>query len=227
MTAQVSITLPYCQALLLTFCNTNLHNLVDINKDCYTANMLTVESMTKLIAVLVIIGQALVVLFLLGLPWRKTALRMIYEFASEFSVVGALLVVLGAIFGSLYFSEIAKFPPCELCWYQRILIYPQLALLVLALMKKNRDVIYQVVVLSGLGFILSLYQTYLQYGGSALVPCSTTGGAVSCATKNFLEFGYITIPVMALTGFVMILVAMLLEHWRQRNEFPEDGKITV
>ena len=183
--------------------------------------------MTELIAILVMIGQGALLLFLVGLPWRKTSLRVVYEFAAEFAISGALLVVVGAIFGSLYFSEIAKFPPCELCWYQRILIYPQLALLGLAMLKKNRDIIYQVVVLSGLGIIISLYQTYIQYGGSALLPCSTTGGAVSCATRNFLEFGYITIPVMAVTGFAMLLVAMLLEYWRQRKEFAEDEEPTL
>lgn len=179
--------------------------------------MISVDTITQLIAGATVVGQALVVLFVLGLPWRKKVLRPIYTFAGEFALPGALLVVLGAIIGSLYFSEVAKFPPCELCWYQRILIYPQAVLLVLALMKKNRDVLYQIAALSGIGFIISVYQTYLQYGGSALAPCSTTGLAVSCAQKNFLEFGYITIPVMALTGFTMILIAVVLERWRSKE----------
>ena len=29
-------------------------------------------------------------------------------------------VAVGATIGSLYFSEVADFIPCELCWYQRI-----------------------------------------------------------------------------------------------------------
>ncbi len=172
--------------------------------------MISIDVMTKAIAGLVIVGQALLVLYVVGLPWRKTALKGVYSFAAEYALPGALLALFGAIFGSLYFSEIAKFPPCELCWYQRIVMYPQVVLVGLAMMKKNRDVRMQLLVLSGIGFIISLYQTYLQYGGSALVPCSTTGFAISCAQKNFLEFGYITIPVMALTGFAMIFVAGLL-----------------
>lgn len=179
--------------------------------------MLSIAVMTKVIAVLVLAGQALLVLFVLGLPWRTKSLKKLYAAAGEFALLGAFITALGGVLGSLYFSEIAKYLPCELCWYQRILLYPQALLFGLALLKKNRDVVVQGVVLSGLGFAIATYQTYLQYGGSALVPCSANSLAGSCGQKNFLEFGFITLPVMALTGFAMILVAMLLEHWRTRR----------
>ncbi len=174
--------------------------------------MLSSQSVTQIIALLTIISQAGLALVLIGWPWRKTALRTVYDFFSSQALLGAFLVVAGGVLGSLYFSEVAKYPPCELCWYQRILMYPQILLIGLALAKKNRDVGPQIMILSGLGILVSLYQTYLQYGGPALAPCSTTGLAVSCSQQNFLEFGYITIPVMALTGFVMIMVAMVLRR---------------
>lgn len=174
--------------------------------------MLNPESVTRIIALLTIIGQVGLVLALFGWPWRKTSLRSVYAFLSDQALRGAFLVVAGGVLGSLYFSEVAKFPPCELCWYQRILMYPQLLLIGLALAKKNRDVVLQTLILSGLGVVIALYQAYLQSGGPAMVPCSTAGLATSCSQKNFLEFGYITIPVMALTGFVMIMVAMVLHR---------------
>ena len=169
-------------------------------------------TITRLIALLTIVGQAGLVLVILGWPWRKTALRAVYDFLSNQALFGAFLVVAGGVLGSLYFSEVAKFPPCELCWFQRILMYPQLLLIGLALAKKNRDVVLQTLILSGLRAAIALYQVYLQFGGLAMVPCSTTGLAASCSQKNFLEFGYITIPIMALTGFVMIIVAMMLHR---------------
>lgn len=170
--------------------------------------------MTHAIALLTIVGQVLIALYLLGLPWRKSWLRPLYDLAGEYALLGAILVVFGGMAGSLYFSEVAKFPPCELCWYQRVLLYPQLVLLGLALLKKNRDIELQVLTLSVFGLVISVYQSYLQYGGTALIPCSTSALAVSCGQKNFLEFGYITIPVMAMTGFVLLIVAMVLHRQR-------------
>lgn len=173
---------------------------------------MSVAAVSNILAILTIIGQAGVVLVLLGWPWRKTLLKPVYEFLSMLSLPGSFLVVAGSIIGSLYFSLVAKYPACELCWYQRILMYPQLVLIGLAMVKRNRDIVPQGLILSGLGFLIAAYQTYLQYGGSTLVPCSTTSFAVSCSQQNFLLFGYITLPVMALTGFAMLLVAMLLHR---------------
>lgn len=175
--------------------------------------MITPASVTHGIAFLSLIGMALIVLYVFGLPWRNSALRAVYAFAGTNALLGAFLVTIGAMFGSLYFSEIAKYPPCDLCWYQRILMYPQVVLIGLALMKKNRDVIMQVRILSGLGLIIALYHVYLQSGGTALVPCSATGSlAVPCGVKNFQEFGFVTIPVMALTGYVLLLIATALHR---------------
>lgn len=176
--------------------------------------MISVTTMTHLIALLVLIGQIAIGLYLLGWPWRRTALRPLYDFAASIALPGALLVAASGLLGSLYFSEIAKYPPCELCWFQRIVFYPQVVLLALAVAKKNRDIFWQVVILSLIGLLISVYQSYLQYGGGAILPCSTAGFAVTCGQKNFLEFGYITIPVMAMTGFALLLVAMLLHRSR-------------
>ncbi len=174
---------------------------------------MSTQTATHFVALLAIIGQAGVVLVVLGLPWRKTVLRKAYEMLSDQALRGAFIVAILSMFGSLYFSEVAKYAPCELCWYQRILMYPQVVLLGLALAKKNRDVVLQILILCGLGIVIAVYHVYLQSGGTALVPCSTTISlAVPCGQKNFLEFGYVTIPIMALTSYVMIIVAILLHR---------------
>jgi len=66
------------------------------------------------------------------------------------------------------------------------------------------------------GGMISLYHSYIQFGGSPLIPCSATGISVACTQRYFLEFGYVTIPTMALTGFAMILVFMWADRvWRK------------
>lgn len=169
-------------------------------------------TVTNAIAFLIIVGQIGLLLFLLGWPWRKTALAKIYNFLSAQALLGAFVISLAAMFGSLYLSEVAKYVPCELCWYQRILMYPQVLLLGLALAKKNRDVATQIIILCALGLAVAIYHVYLQSGGTSLVPCSTTALAVPCGVKNLQEFGYVTIPVMSLTSYTMVLVAMLLHR---------------
>ncbi len=153
----------------------------------------------------------------LGLPWRKTGLKKIYNFFSEYALLAAFLTALLSMLGSLYFSEVAKYVPCELCWYQRILTYPQVALLGLALAKKNRDVFLQIMILCGLGLVISIYHVYLQSGGTALVPCTTTALAVPCGVKNFQEFGYVTIPIMSLTAYVMLMVAVVFHRSAEKK----------
>jgi disulfide bond formation protein DsbB len=166
---------------------------------------------------MVIAGQALLVVYFISLAGRKTWAKSFHVFASEYALLGAFLVTVFSMVGSLYLSEVAKYVPCELCWYQRALMYPQVVLLGLALAKKNRDVVMQILVLSGLGACIAIYHIYLQSGGTALVPCSTVALAVPCGVKNFQEFGYVTIPIMSLTGFVMLIIAALLHRQAEQK----------
>lgn len=174
--------------------------------------MIEPKTITHGLALLTIVGQAGLVLVLLGWPWRKTALKKVYHFFSEYGLLGAFVIALLSTLGSLYFSEVAKYVPCELCWFQRILTYPQVVLLGLALAQKNRDVFWQIMTLCGLGLVVSLYHVYLQSGGTAIVPCSTTALAVPCGVKNFQAFGYVTIPIMSLTAYVMLIMAMIFHR---------------
>ena len=168
------------------------------------------HSVIHAIAAVVIVGQVLVVIYLVTLPGRRSWAKKLHDWFGSWALPGAFLVAALSMTGSLYFSEVAKIVPCELCWFQRILMYPQVLLLGLALLKKNRDIFYQSITLSVIGLGFSIYHYYLQRGGNPLIPCSTVGFSVSCSQNFTLDFGYITIPLMAMTGFVMIIVAMLL-----------------
>lgn len=124
----------------------------------------------------------------------------------------ALLVwttTLVATAGSLYYSEIRQFIPCEYCWYQRILMYPNLVIYTIYLLKKERATLYPAVVLSGLGIVLSTYH-YLIQKVPKLQEVGEGCGIVPCNGIYVNYFGFITIPLMALLAFIIIFVGTIL-----------------
>jgi disulfide bond formation protein DsbB len=117
-------------------------------------------------------------------------------------------VSLLATVGSLYFSEIRMFIPCELCWYQRIFMYPIVIILGIAVVKKdNKQALYGAV-FAGLGGILAFYHYLLQKipAMSGLDSC----GIVACSGQYINWFGFITIPFLALVAFMIIFVSCLI-----------------
>ncbi|NMD72005.1 disulfide bond formation protein B [Bacillus sp. DNRA2] len=114
-----------------------------------------------------------------------------------------------AMFGSLYFSEIQKFEPCELCWYQRILMYPLVIIQVIAIIKKDYHITLYTMILSGLGALISLYHYSIQkipFMADNAVSC----GRIPCTGQYINWFGFVTIPFLALTAFVVIFICSLL-----------------
>ncbi len=105
-------------------------------------------------------------------------------------------------------SSIFGLPPCPLCWWQRAFLYPQVVLFALALWKKERSIADYSIALSVVGLGIGIYHHLLQMYPSGALPCPSEGG-VSCAQIFFLEFGYITYPMMAITAFAFLIVLML------------------
>ncbi|OHA20329.1 MAG: hypothetical protein A2836_03030 [Candidatus Taylorbacteria bacterium RIFCSPHIGHO2_01_FULL_45_63] len=124
----------------------------------------------------------------------------------------SFIIALGSTLVSLYYSLIIGFTPCDLCWYQRIFMYPLVILFGIALWKKDNGVIKYGLALSSVGAIIAFYNSYLQYGGSPLLPCGIDVNAVSCGVRYIFEFGYVTLPLMSLTGFVFIVTILFLRH---------------
>ncbi|MGG1632283.1 disulfide oxidoreductase [Rossellomorea sp. NRS-1567] len=114
-----------------------------------------------------------------------------------------------ASLGSLYFSEIMKYEPCELCWYQRILMYPMVILLGVAYVRKDFQAALYSTILSGIGILVSLYHYSLQKV-SFLSESAPACGRVPCTGEYINMFGFITIPFLALTGFIIIFIASVL-----------------
>lgn len=116
-------------------------------------------------------------------------------------------VALMSVLLSLFYSEIVGYPPCELCWIQRIFLYPQLIIFGMELYKKDRSIIDFSIVFAILGAITSIYHIYVENGGGG-VSCSA-GDSVSCSIRYIYEFGYVTMPIMALTMSLFILTILL------------------
>lgn len=133
-------------------------------------------------------------------------IKQIIQFFSQNALAFAFLVATAATIGSLFFSEIAHFPPCKLCWYQRIFMYPQVLILGIAAYKNDFGVKKYIIPLSIMGLIIALYQYALQMAPFPL-PC--TDEIASCAAKQFAIFSYITIPLMSATAFAAIIVLFL------------------
>lgn len=172
--------------------------------------------LTKILSVLVVGGQVLTALLLLGLftnaERRPGALGKIMKTIAAHALPGAFVVAMVATLGSLYYSEMAGFAVCKLCWFQRIAMYPQALILGIALAMKDRGVGKYTIGLSLAGIPVALFHYWIQMTDSSILPCSVEGLTPSCSVRYFTEFGYITFPLMAATAFLMILAFFFVER---------------
>lgn len=164
------------------------------------------HDIADILAVLGVVGQALVVLLLLlllALRGRVRAWLWGYELWAAF-VVAAI-----ATGGSLFFSQVAGFVPCEMCWFQRICMYPlSLLLLFLAYHGDNRSARY-LLPFPVIGAGVSIYHLLIE-NHVVTEPAACQLGGAGCATKWIDYFGYLTIPTLALTAFVLLTIFLAL-----------------
>ena len=170
-------------------------------------NPQTVVSLLALITLVSNVGFLLILLVTIaskfGKRLKRIASKHIKLLTSNLLIL-SFMVSLTATLGSLYFSEVANFEPCKLCWIQRIFMYPLPIILGVAIYKKLNDVWNYVIPLSLVGVLIAAYHYYYQVTGSPLIPCSSVGFSVSCSERFFTHYGYITIPWMSLSAFLYI-----------------------
>ena len=124
----------------------------------------------------------------------------------------AWLVALVATLGSLYFSEVANFIPCPLCWYQRIAMYPLAVVLFVAALTRDRRGVLYAAALPVVGAAIATWHVYLERHPELEGASCRVGGA-PCTTRWIWELGYVSLPVLALTAFLTI-GALLALAWR-------------
>lgn len=159
---------------------------------------------------------SVIVLLLLFVGPKKNPLL---DFIDKYSL---LLLFLLSFFSSVFpliYSEIINFLPCNLCWWQRVFMFPLVFIFAVALWDKDKKVNRYAFPLIGVGLLLSFYQNFFYYfGQNSDLPCDASG--ISCYQRLVSEFGgYISIPMMALTAFFTLLVLVLVTLFYKKEIF--------
>jgi disulfide bond formation protein DsbB len=153
-----------------------------------------------------IIAALLVVILVLNrLKIKINVVAKITKFLSQNSIAVVLVISASAMMASLTLSEVLGFAPCQLCWYQRISMYPVAVISFIALITNDKIKKY-VLTLSVIGMLVSIYHVLLQMFPTILECNDETA---KCSAVQFAQFGYITIPVMSLTAFLLIVLVSL------------------
>jgi disulfide bond formation protein DsbB len=167
---------------------------------------------TTLAAAAVVIQVLLAIVLVVAIAgiWSQSARRLLTEardslLGSEIWIAWGFALVATA--GSLFFSEVSQFIPCRLCWFQRIGMYPLAAILLIAAIRRDtRGGALYGLPLAIFGSIVSIYHIYIEHHPEAETASCKIGAP--CATKWIEKLGYITIPTLALTAFLAIIVLL-------------------
>jgi len=174
---------------------------------------MTTETVTTFFAVLAVVALVLVaatsVLGVLALSGRSprwwTELR--WDLA-PYALGFAWAVATTSTVGSLYLSEVANYPPCVLCWYQRIAMYPLVVVLAVATLRRDSQVRWYVVPVAAIGLGISVYHYLLERFPDSVASVCTED--VPCSVVWVWKFGFLSIPAMAGIGFALVIALALL-----------------
>lgn len=162
------------------------------------------------------LGGALLFLGSAILTFDLFTSRSLEVLVKKWGMLLLFLLTLGASAMTLVYSEIFGFVPCSLCWFQRIFLYPQMLLFGAATYWKDTLAARYAIIFSIPGFIIALYQHYLQMGGGEFVPCPVDGAEADCSVRILFEFGFMTFPLMS-AGLFLFIIAMSVYLLRTRN----------
>jgi disulfide bond formation protein DsbB len=121
----------------------------------------------------------------------------------------AWTIALVSMVGSLFFSEVMNLPPCVLCWYQRIAMYPLVLIIGIGIISHDGRMKNYALPLCLIGLAVSIYHNLLYYGliPDSLTPCQE---GVSCTSRQIEWLGFITIPLLALSAFILTAFCLII-----------------
>ncbi len=162
-----------------------------------------------LFGVLLIVGVG----YLTSSGIRSLVRLILYE---QF-LLGLFFISVSSIAFSLTYQLVYMSPVCELCWWQRIFLYPVSVITFVALWFKTRETHVTVGILAAGGFWYACYHYYYHFQGFVLgktlsLPCSYGGLMPACTDSPVLVFGFITIPFMGIMVFGSMLIVAVLAH---------------
>ncbi len=166
-----------------------------------------IDTFNQFISLGVIVMQIIILIISVNLVFFRSRNNKILLFFKKYAFYLGFIVALGAVGLSLFYSNVIGFPPCELCC---IFLYPQAILFGMELYKRDQTMVDFSLAMAFFGVIVSLFHLYIENGGKSSLACATGNATtISCATRYVYEFGYITIPTMALTTSVLFILLML------------------
>ena len=164
----------------------------------------TMELVTSVLALVAGAGALLLVLARVLAPRVPIAARLGRAAAAQRAAL-TLAVAGVSMLGSLYFSEVADYVPCRLCWFQRIAMYPIALVALVAIVRRDRGARWYIVPMAVIGAGISTYHYLIERGVlNDSEACALFGP--SCADVWFEEFGFVTLAFMALAGFAAVIV---------------------
>lgn len=172
---------------------------------------MTVETFSSFFALLALLSMAGAAAIAVGaLVWRTRRPAWLEQLRDEVGRAALWLawaVATVTTLGSLYYSKVENYLPCELCWYQRIAVYPFAVILAIAAFRRDAAIrVYAVPVLA-IGAAIAVYHTWIQ----AYPPDSGTAfcsADAPCTARYVWEFGFVSLPFMALSAF-LVMIALL------------------
>lgn len=133
----------------------------------------------------------------------------------RWTIYAAWVVSTVAMIGSLLFSEYLKYPPCSLCWWQRIFMYPQALIFLVAVLSEEVVIFKYTALLTLFGWLFALYHNliYFKVIEPTLLPCTS---GISCTDNQLNYFGFLTIPMMSFIAFSILFVIHILVFKRRK-----------
>ena len=183
---------------------------------------MTVDTVSLFLALLAVVAEvataAAVVLAVGGQfsPALRRLRRQAVEAVSPSAINLAAVVAAVCMGGSLYFSEVANFPPCKLCWYQRYAMYTLVPILGIAAWKGFTRIRPYAFALATIGSMISIYHVLVERG--VVKESSSCDPTNPCSLIWVDRLGYLTIPTMALSGFALILTLLAISRAGDRLE---------
>lgn len=183
---------------------------------------MTVDSVSTFLAVSsLLIGAGVLALTLIWMAaaYSERARRGVDAVVASVGDQGlrlAWLMAAVATMGSLYYSQVAHFVPCELCWYQRIAMYPLVVVLGIAAFRGDRAIRRYVLPIAVVGGLISSYHYLIQrYPDLSAGTCSA---GVPCTAAYVWKFDAVSIPFMALVSFGVIVATLALDRRHERDQ---------
>lgn len=164
------------------------------------------SAILSLVTLIAAVVSAVAMLMVRRASWASH----VVDTLDEIGPWSVFVVTAGSMIGSLYFSEVANFAPCKLCWYQRIAMYSLAIISLVAALRRDRRVAPYLLVLSSIGFVVSWYHYLVEWYPS--LESNVCAVDVPCTSVWFREFGFVTLSFMAGTAFLATITWSIAMH---------------